>query len=36
MVSASKIPDPLLEICILNDVDLLVASCGFELDGYSL
>ena len=36
MVAASRIPDPLLEICALNDVGLPIASCDFELDGGSL
>ena len=36
MVTASRIPDPLLEICALNNVGLPVASCNFELDGDSL
>jgi len=36
MVAASKIPNPLLEIGALSDVDLPVASCGFELDEDSL
>ncbi len=36
MVAASKIPNPLLEIGILSDVDLPVASCGSELDEDSL
>ena len=36
MVVASKIPDPLIEIGILRDADLLFASSGFELDEDSL
>ena len=36
MVAASKIPDPLLEIGIMSDVDLPISSCGFELDEDSL
>ena len=36
MVAASKIPDPLLEIGVPNYVDLLIASCSFELDEDSL
>jgi len=36
MVAASKIPDPLLEIGILSNVDLPIASCNFELDEDSL
>ena len=33
MVAASRVPNPLLEICALNDVGLPIASCDFELDG---
>ena len=36
MVVASKILDPLLEISILSDADLPIASCSFELDEDSL
>jgi len=30
MVAASKIPAPILEIGVLSDVDLPIASCGFD------
>jgi hypothetical protein len=36
MVAASKIPGILLEISVMIDVDLPVASCDFELDEDSL
>ena len=36
MIATSKIPNPLLEIGILSDVDLPVASCASGLDEDSL
>jgi len=36
MVVASKIPDPLLEIGVLSDVDMSITSCGSGLDEDSL
>ena len=33
MVVASRIPNPLLEMCALNNVGMPVASCNSKLDG---
>jgi len=33
MVAASRIPNPLLEICDINNVGLPVASCDSQFDG---